>query len=105
MSNKMNYDDIALMMTAATSVIAILGLVLALKSGLTGNFFLTEQNKVIDITQPLETYTGSQTFYCKDDKAFALWKRTTVDIVMQLGYSCTQSDINKEVTCCWPPEE
>lgn len=103
MANETNYNDIALMMTAIISVIAILGLVFMLKSGATGNFFLSKENTLPELRP--QDYKGSPTFYCKDSEAFALWTRTSVDAVLKLGYSCTQSDLNKDVSCCYAPKE
>ena len=100
---KTNYDDLALMMVAIISVMSILGLVLFIKSGLTGNYFIAEENTLPKID--VQEYKGSPAFYCKDDNAFALWTRTAADAVMKLDYSCTQSDVNEHVSCCYPPKE
>jgi len=102
-SNNINYDDWALVMTAVISCIAILGLVFALKSGLTGNFFKSDDAKSLQIAQP--SSKASPTFYCKDSDAFALWTRNAVDAVIRLDYSCTISDVNNDVTCCYAPKE
>ncbi|GEM_PF-4794141 len=101
--NSTSYDDWALIMTAVISCVAILGLVFLLKSGLTGNFFKSDDAKSLQIEQP--TFKGSPTFYCKDSNAFALWTRNAVDAVLRLDYSCTISDVNNDVTCCYAPKE
>ncbi|MBI4140971.1 hypothetical protein HY485_03995 [Candidatus Woesearchaeota archaeon] len=102
MSKKTNYDDWALVMAAIISCIAILGLTLFLKSGFTGNYIANNANQILEISQPV--YQGSPAFYCNEE-AFALWTRQTVDAILRIGYSCTVSDVNKDVTCCWPPKE
>ena len=102
MAQKTNYDDIAMVMAAVISCIAILGLVLFLKGGLTGNSAKTTEGYLLEITQP--SYHGSETFYC-DNKAFALWTPSTINAVLKLDYQCIPSDINKDVTCCTPPNE
>ena len=99
--NSKNYDDIALIMAAVISVVAILGLVLFLKGGLTGKYFATKESQIIEIIQP--AYKGSADFYCNPG-AYALWTRNAVDAVLKLDYSCTVSDVNKDVTCCYPPQ-
>lgn len=89
-------------MAAVISCIAILGLTLFLKGGTTGNYVANNENQFIQISQPV--YKASQEFYC-DEEAFALWTRQAVDAVIRIDYKCTISDVNKDVTCCWPPKE
>ena len=100
--NTTDYDDLALIMAAIISCIAILGLVLFLKSGMTGNFFKANEDAMLKIAQP--TYKGTPEFYCQEG-AFALWTRQAVDAVLRLDYGCTVSEVNKEVTCCYPPKD